>query len=171
MRKAVLAGSILAAIAVYVGVALAQLYNPPVGGTAPPLGLNNAPTGALIVTSQDQAAGPLPVAQATAVIPAKGTMTFPGCVVGTTSAQCLAAAAATTHIGLQNVSSGTTNIIACNFGGAAILNDKSSFMLVPIGGSGGPNASNYGGATGIVPQGALSCIATAAGAQLYIEVN
>ena len=144
-----------AGLVLVASAALAQVYNS---------------SGALLTTSNDQAAGPVAASAATAVIPAKATMTIAGCVVGTTSATCLAAASASTHLQIQNVTSGTTNVIACTFGGTAILNDKSSFMLAPFAGT-GPNAANWGGATGIIPQSALNCIATAASGQLYIEFN
>lgn len=149
MKRALLA----AALVLLAAPAIAQKYDS---------------TGSLMV-APPQAAGPLAPSASTAVIPAKAALTIAGCTVGTASATCLAANAASSHLQIQNVTSGTTNYIACTFGGTAALNSSGSFMLAPIGS--GPSAANWGTATGVVPTGALNCIATAASAQLYVEYN
>lgn len=150
MIKAILAA---AGLALVVAPATAQKYDS---------------TGSLLV-APPQAAGPLAPALATATIPAKAALTIAGCTVGTASATCLAANLASAHLQIQNVTSGSTNFVACTFGGSAALNSSGSFMLAPVGG--GPSAANWGSATGVVPTGALNCVATAAGAQLYVEYN
>lgn len=87
---------------------------------------------------------------------------FAPCTVGVASAQCLAAGLATTHLQIQNNSTAT---VACNVNGAAALNSATSFQLTP------GQSSNWGGATGWVPTGALNCIASAAASPLYVEYN
>ena len=99
------------------------------------------------------------------VAPKAVALTTAGCAVTASSSTCLAANSVTTHLQIQNTSSATTNNIACNFGGTAILNDKGSFLLTP------GQAANWGQATGVVPTGALNCIATSNPAQLYVEYN
>ena len=89
------------------------------------------------------------------------TGTVAGCTVGTSSAQCLAPNLAIAHIQIQNVSSNAT--IACTWGGTAIINNSSSFLLAA------GQSANWGAATGWVPTRALNCIASASSTPLYIE--
>jgi len=95
--------------------------------------------------------------------PVNNAGTIAGCTVGTSSAQCLAAATATQHVGLQNTSN--TAIIACSWSGAAALNAAGSFMLQP------GQGRDYGPGIGWVPTGALFCISTQASVSLYVELN
>lgn len=93
---------------------------------------------------------------------------FAGCTVGTTSAQCLQAAATgtpvtTTHLMIQNTSASAS--IACSWGGTAVLNSSGSFMLAP------GQGRDWGPGIGWAPTLALNCIATAAGTPLYVEYN
>lgn len=90
----------------------------------------------------------------------------PGCTVGTSSAQCLAAAQAVNFLQIQNTNATSTNNIACNIvGGTAVLNSATSIQLAP-----GQSAS-WGPNTGGVPSGAINCIATSASSPLYVEWN
>jgi hypothetical protein len=88
---------------------------------------------------------------------------FPGCTVGNTTTNCLAASTAVTFLQIQNVD--TSASMACAFGVSAVLNDKSSLQLAAgQGASWGPN-------TGGVPTGQLNCIASGASKPLYVEWN
>ena len=93
--------------------------------------------------------------------PKAGTFTFPGCTVGTSSAQCLAAG---TYNHVQFVNNSAVNI-ACAWGGTAILSSATSIQLAP----GQP--ALWGPATAGVPNVALNCIAAAASSPLYLETN
>ena len=94
--------------------------------------------------------------------PKTGTFSAPGCTVGTSAANCLAAGVATNHVTLENNSG---NVIACSFTTTATLNSGTSFQLSP------GQATAYGSGTSGVPSGALSCIASAASSALYVEYN
>lgn len=88
---------------------------------------------------------------------------FPGCTVGASSAQCLAAATATQFIQIQNTSASAT--VACRWGGAAVLNSSTSVQL------GAGQSASWGPNTAGVPSGALNCIASGASTPLYLEWN
>jgi hypothetical protein len=86
----------------------------------------------------------------------------PGCTVGTSSAQCLAASTAVSFLQLQNTSASAN--IACNIvGGTAVLNSSTSVQL------GAGQSASWGEGTGGVPSGAINCIASAASTPLYVE--
>lgn len=113
-------------------------------------------------------ANPLPVSAGTgANFPVRAiagsALTVSGCTVGTSSAQCLAAAAASTWIQVQNTSASAQ--IACSWSGTAALNSTGSFMLQP-----GQSAS-WGMLSSGVPTSALNCIASAASTPLYLEMH
>jgi len=97
------------------------------------------------------------------VTPKTQAFTFPGCTVGTTSAQCLAASTATNHIQVQNTSTSAT--LACSWGGTAALNSSSSFQLAA------GQSALWGAATSGVPSQALNCISSAASTPVYLEYN
>jgi len=86
---------------------------------------------------------------------------FPGCTVGASSAQCLAAGTAKTFVQIQNTSASAT--IACAWGATAVLNSAGSVQLSP-----GQPAS-WGPNTGGIPNQALNCIASAGSTPLYVE--
>lgn len=91
------------------------------------------------------------------------TKNFPSTTVGTSSAQVLAAAAATKSLTLQNVSVSST--ISCRWGGTAVLNGVQNFTLYP------GQAASWGAATAGIPNVVLNCIASAASSPLYVEYN
>lgn len=95
--------------------------------------------------------------------PAAASRNFPGCTVGTSSAQCLAAATALAFVQIQNTSVSAT--VACRWGGTAVLNSNTSVQLAV-----GQSAS-WGINTGGVPNEALNCIASGASTPLYLEWN
>jgi hypothetical protein len=86
---------------------------------------------------------------------------FPGCTVGATTTNCLAASTATQFLQIQNTSTSAT--IACAFGAAGVLNSKTSVQLA-VGQSASWNPN-----TGGVPTGQLNCIASAGSTPLYVE--
>lgn len=116
-------------------------------------------------TAAVKAASAAPAAADPALVvtqrPEPGVVTVAGCTVGTASAQCLAANAATRWLQVQNTSA--SDQIACSWGGTAALNSSGSFMLAP-----GQSAS-WGPDTAGVPNNVLNCIASAASAPLYVE--
>lgn len=119
--------------------------------------------GAALVTNQNGS-----VSAGVVDLPASSGGLFIGCTVGTTSAQCLQAAAAaapvtTTHLMIQNTSASAS--IACSWGGTAALNSSGSFMLAP------GQGRDWGPGIGWAPTLALNCIATVAGTPLYVEYN
>jgi hypothetical protein len=95
--------------------------------------------------------------------PAAAARNFPGCTVGISSAQCLAAATATQFVQIQNTSASAT--VACAWGVVAVLNSKTAVQLAA-----GQSAS-WGINTGGVPNEALNCIASGASTPLYLEWN
>lgn len=86
---------------------------------------------------------------------------FPGCTVGTSSAQCLAASTATQFLQVQNTSVSAT--VACAWGATAALNSAGSFQLAA------GQASSWGPNTAGVRTSALNCIASAASTPVYLE--
>ena len=98
---------------------------------------------------------------ATIIPPTPSARHFPGCTVGTGSAQCLAASTAQSFLQIQNTSTG--NAIACAFGVSAALNSSTSVQL-----SAGQGAS-WGIITNGVPSGALNCIASGSSTPLLVE--
>jgi hypothetical protein len=88
---------------------------------------------------------------------------FPGCTVGASSAQCLAASTAINFLQVQNASPSAS--VACAFGASAVLNSSGSFQLGP------GQSAHWGPETAGVPSGALNCIASAASTPLYEEWN
>jgi hypothetical protein len=97
------------------------------------------------------------------VTPKTGAFTTAGCTVGASSAQCLAAATATNHVQIQNVSASIS--IACSWGGTAVLNNSGSIMLAP------GQSALWGPSTSGIPATALNCIAGSASTPLYLEYN
>lgn len=133
-----------------------------IAGSAP--GVAGTPS-ANVVSIQGVAGGtaqPVSVAAAVSVTPKTAAFVFTGCSVTTSSAQCLAGATAVNHIQVQNTSA--TAVIACNFGGTAILNSSGSFMLASL------QSAAWGPTTAGVPSAALNCIGSIS-ATLYIEYN
>ncbi len=113
---------------------------------------------ATAVTVQGSASG-----VAIPVTPKTGSFSYPGCTVGTSSAQCLAASTATNHIQLQNESASAT--IYCAWGATAAANSAGSFQLAA------GQSALWGPTTAGVPSSALNCIATSASTPLYLEYN
>ena len=111
---------------------------------------------ATAVTVQGSATG-----VALPVTPKTGAFTYPGCTVGTSSAQCLAGSTATNHIQLQNESASAT--IYCAWGATAIANAAGSFQLAA------GQSALWGPTTAGVPSAALNCISTAASTPLYLD--
>ena len=97
----------------------------------------------------------------TTLAPASGAPTVGGALIGVTSAQLLAAGTRV-YVSVQNVSAAA--MVACRWGGTAILNDINSFMLVP-GGSKTYEGSYVPSAT------ALNCISNTASTPVYAEVK
>jgi hypothetical protein len=95
--------------------------------------------------------------------PKTAAFSAPGCIVGTASAQCLAASTAVNHIQIQNASASAS--IACAFGATAALSSSGSIQLAP------GQSALWGPSTSGVPFGALNCIAGAASTPLYLEYN
>ena len=92
------------------------------------------------------------------------TWAYPGCTVGTASAQCLASTASMQHyINFENKSS-TANV-ACIWaaaGSTASLTDVLSFKLGPL------SSLSYNNVNAM-PAGPLVCISDTASTPLYVE--
>ena len=114
----------------------------------------------VVLTAPCSSSNALPVTTGTTAPAARH---FPGCTVGTTSAQCLAASTALTFVQIQNTSASAS--VACAWGTAAVLNSTNSVQLAA-----GQSASWGTGTVGI-PNEALNCISSAASTPLYVEWN
>ena len=103
-------------------------------------------------------------ALASLTTPRTGPVVVAGCTVGTSSAQCLAAATATNSLLIENTSASAT--IACSpVGATAALNSSASLQLLP------GQSMLWGPSTSGVPAGALTCVASAASSPLFLEYN
>jgi hypothetical protein len=91
--------------------------------------------------------------------PTSGMGSVSSCTVGTSSAQCVAAAASRVTMAIDNES--TTATIACNFGGTAALNAAGSWTIPP------GDTRTWNGS--FVPADAINCIASAASTPVTIE--
>lgn len=100
-------------------------------------------------------------ANVTIGVPPPTARNFPGCTVGATTTNCLAASTAQAFLQVQNVHA--SNNVSCAFGVPAVLNAKEAAFLQP-----GQSAS-WGPNTNGVPSGQLNCIASAAATPLYLE--
>lgn len=135
--------------------ALAQSAASVVPGFMSPAGTNGCPTTTSCFVPFSGVSGP----------GAAQSRHFSGCSVGVASAQCLAAATAKSFVQVQNASASGGATIACNWGSAAVLNDKGSFQLQP------GQAASWGPNTAGLPSGALNCIASGGATQLWLEWN
>lgn len=124
-------------------------YDPTSSAQLNPTAISQATPG----TTNNVTVSPLP----------RAARNFPGCTVGASSAQCLAANTAQSFLQVENTSASAS--IACAFGTAAVLNSATSFQIAAgQGASWGPNTSG-------VPTAALNCIASGASTPLYLEWN
>lgn len=136
------------------------------GGTAQPANVSQF-GGSNVVTGTGASGAGVPrvtVANDSQVIttPKAGSFSVPGCTVGTSQVQCLAAGSYN-HVQIQNASASAS--IACSWGGTAVLNSSGSVQLAA------GQSALWGPNTAGAPTVALNCIASAASTPLYLESN
>lgn len=109
-----------------------------------------------LVTSAFAASAPNPVTN----VPASTPGSFSAVTVGVSSAQALAAVYARHYLHIWNDS--TTATIACNLGGAAVINGAGSITIPP-------GMDNSWDGAAFVPPDQVNCIASSASTPVTIE--